>query len=59
MPERQHHQQPDPQANAENTGSLTRPLTREDARAIARVLYAVHQRRAAREAAEAKGASAA
>ena len=27
-------------------------LTQEDARAVARILYAVHQRRAAREAAE-------
>jgi hypothetical protein len=31
---------------------MTSTLTRDDARAIARVLYAVHQRRAARLAAE-------
>lgn len=31
---------------------MSHALTQEDARAIARVLYAVHQRRAAREAAE-------
>lgn len=55
MPERQHNHQPDPQANAESTtGAAARPLTREDARAIARVLYAVRQRRAAREAKEAE-----
>lgn len=33
---------------------MTTDLTRDDARAIARVLYAVHQRRAARLAAEAR-----
>jgi hypothetical protein len=35
-----------------NGGSMSPQLSKGDARAIARVLYAVHQRRVAREAAE-------